>query len=118
MHELRNARINNAMSILQGTSFFAISLVFCLFSGCSIWNADLDPDYQSTRAEQLCHPYGQCSQGAWVDVSGSAQDSAVAKTQCTEVIDQRYGNGWWKDSVSRGLEIGRCMENKGFRLQQ
>ena len=95
-----------------------ILLVFFWLGGCSIWNANLDPDYQSTRSEQLCHPYGQCSQGTWAGVNGFDQDPTIAKTQCTEEVDQRYGNGWWADSVARGLEIGRCMEKKGYRLQQ
>jgi len=34
------------------------------------------------------------------------------------IPDQRYGNGWWKDSVARGLEIRSCMEKKGYTLQQ
>ena len=95
-----------------------ILLVFVWQGGCSIWNADLHPDYDSTRAEQLCHPYGQCSQGTWEGVDGTVQDPAFAKAQCTEAVDQRYGNGWWADSVARGLEIGKCMEKKGYRLKQ
>lgn len=95
-----------------------IFLVFFWLGGCSIWNGDLEPDYESSRADRLCHPYGQCTQGFWVAIDGTAKDPILVKTQCDEVVDQRYGNGWWADSVSRGLEIGSCMEKHGFRLRQ
>ena len=103
--------------MLQGKCIFIVC-VFFWFAGCSIWNEDLDPDYKSSRADRLCHPYGQCSQGSWVSIDGTAKDPILVKTQCDEVVDQRYGNGWWADSVARGLEIGSCMEKHGFRLRQ
>ena len=93
-------------------------LALLWLGGCSTWNAYLDQDDDSSRADRLCHPYGECSQGIWVAGNGSAQDSTVAKTQCQEAVDQHYGNGWWGTSVSRGLEIGNCMEKKGFTLLQ
>ena len=97
----------------------ALILVISLgLSGCSIWDGYEDPDYRSSRAEQVCHPYGQCSQGKWVARDGMAKDPHVAKVKCRETIDQQYGNRWWNDSVAKGLEIGRCMEKKGFQLQQ
>jgi hypothetical protein len=46
------------------------------------------------------------------------QKTQPAKRQCNGEADQSYGNGWWEDSVARGLEIGACMEKKGFTLQQ
>jgi hypothetical protein len=52
-----------------------------------------------------------------VAIEGSVKDSTEAKTQCHEVV-QPHGNGWWEDSVARGLEIGTCMEKKGYMLQQ
>ncbi len=95
-----------------------ILLVFLGLAGCSVWNGYVDPDYGSSRADQLCHPYAQCSQGNWVASDGMGKVSTVAKKECQNEVDQRFGNGWWSDSVSRGIEIGRCMEKKGYRLQQ
>jgi len=95
-----------------------ILLVFLWLGGCGIWNGYLDPDYESSRADRLCHPYGQCSQGIWIAGEGATQDSAVAKVQCQEEVDQRYRNQWWADSVARGLEVGSCMEGKGYTLRQ
>ena len=118
MNSLPRTKINNCRILLQGMCPFAIFLMFFLFSGCSIWNAALDPDYKSSRAERLCHPYGQCSQGTWVAHNGVEQDSTIAKNQCEEVVAQRYGNGEWEESVAKGLEISRCMEKKGYKLQQ
>jgi len=117
MKRLRNKQTKNPGNIVQRKYVF-ILLVFFLLGGCSIWNSYLDPDYESTRADRLCHPYGDCSQGTWVAGDGTAQDSTVAKVQCQDVVDQSYGNGWWADSVSRGLAIGTCMKKKGFSLQQ
>jgi hypothetical protein len=48
----------------------------------------------------------------------TAKEATVAKKECQEAVDQRYGNGWWADSVSRVLEIKKCMEEKGYTLQQ
>ena len=96
----------------------ALLLVVCLgLGGCSIWDSYVEPDYHSSRADRLCHPYGNCSQGEWVAVDGTAIDSGEAHTQCIEMADQRQGNGWWADSISRGLDVGGCMESKGFRLR-
>ena len=117
MKQLRNKQTNNPGNIVQRKYAF-ILFVFFWLGGCSIWNSYLDPDYGITRADRLCHPYGDCSQGTWVAGDGMAQDSTVAKVQCQDAVDQSYGNGWWADSVSRGLEIGTCMKKKGFSLQQ
>lgn len=114
MKRLHNKLPKNLWKILQGNCVIMLLMTFWL-GGCSIWNAYLDPDYKSTRADRLCHPYGECSQGTWV--TGTGKDATVAKVQCQEAVD-RSGNGWWADSVARGLEIGRCMEKQGFTLQQ
>ncbi len=116
MKQLRNKLTQNPEKIVLGKYAF-ILIVFFWLGGCSIWNAYLDPDYESSRADRLCHPYGDCSQGTWVGSDGVAQDSTVAKLQCQEAVAQRY-RSWWDDSVARGLEIGRCMQGKGYRLQQ
>ena len=117
MKRILKEKPKNSWVMVQEKPVLLLVVFFCL-GGCSIWNSYLDPDYQSTRADRLCHPYGECLQGTWVAVDGFAKDSTEAKTQCHEAVDQRYGNGWWADSVARGLEIGRCMEKKGYRLQQ
>jgi hypothetical protein len=105
------------MVIAQGKCVFCIFVFFCL-SGCGIWNGYVDPDYESSRADRLCHPYGQCTQGTWVANDGTANDPLITKTECEKAVDQRYGNGWWGDSVARGLEIGNCMEKHRLTLQQ
>ncbi len=56
-------------------------VVFFWLGGCSIWNSYLHPDYESTRADRLCHPYGECTQGTWVAVDGSTKDVREAKTK-------------------------------------
>lgn len=117
MNRIRKMQLNDHSESIQGKWVF-LFVVFFGLSGCSLWNSYLDPDYQSSRAERVCHPYGECLQGTWVAVNESDQDATIAKTQCTEAVDQRYGNGWWTDSVARGLEIGKCLESKGYRLQQ
>lgn len=117
MTQRRNRQKKKHGDILQGKSVF-ILLVFFWLGGCSIWNGYLDPDYESSRADRVCHPYGQCSQGIWVASDGMVQDSTVAKVQCQEAVDQHYGSKSWADSVARGLEIGNCMEDKGYRLRQ
>lgn len=117
MKPLRHRQTKNYGGLLQGQSAF-ILFVFFWLGGCSIWNGYLDSDYESSRADRLCHPFGQCSQGIWVAGDGTVQDSTLAKVQCQEVVDQRYRNEWWADSVARGLEIGSCMEKKGYTLQQ
>lgn len=117
MKTLRNRQTKNHGNFFQGKSVF-ILLVFFWLGGCSIWNGYLDSDYESSRADRLCHPFGQCSQGIWVADDGTAQDSMLAKVQCQEAVDGRYLNEWWADLVSRGLEIGSCMEKKGYRLRQ
>jgi len=117
MEVLSNEPIENPGN--RGRGKYAVML-FVLFwlGGCGIWNGYLHPDYTSSRADQLCHPYGQCSQGSWVAGEGAAEDVTVARTQCREAGDLPDGNGWWADSVTRGLEFGQCMEKKGFTLQQ
>lgn len=116
MMRILKTKGHNRWEVVQ-SKWVLLFLVFFGLSGCGIWNSYLDPDYQSTRADRLCHPYGECSQGTWVAVNESAYDVREAKTQCRDEVDQRHGNGWWKDSVAKGLEIGTCMEKKGFKLQ-
>jgi hypothetical protein len=95
-----------------------LGLVFSLLGGCSIWESYSHPDYYSSRAERICHPYGDCSQGEWVSDDWAGTDSAEVRLQCVEQIAGSHGNGWFKNSVSHGLEIGECMEKKGYVLRQ
>lgn len=117
MKRILKMKLKNRWGAVLG-KWLLLFVAFFGLGGCSLWNSYLDHDYQSTRADRLCHPYGECSQGTWVAVNGSAKDSTEAKTQCRDEADQHSGNGWWKDSVARGLAIGACMEKKGYRLQQ
>jgi hypothetical protein len=117
MKQFRHVQPNHHKVIFQVKKLFSLFVLF-LLGGCSLWNGYLDPDYESSRADRLCHPYGECSQGNWVAADETAKEATVAKKECQEAVDQRYGNGWWADSVSRGLEIKRCMEGKGYTLQQ
>jgi hypothetical protein len=94
------------------------ALSMFLLMGCSIWNSYPHPDYSSSRADRICHPYGDCSQGEWVEKFESGTSSVDAQLECIAQIDQSRGNGWWKNSVTHGLEIGECMEKKGYVLRQ
>ena len=116
MKRILKMQSNNPWKIVEGKWLFLLVAFFWL-GGCNFWNSYLHPDYGPTRADRLCHPYGDCSQGTWVAVNGSDKDLTEAKTQCHE-DDRRYGNEWWNDSVARGLEIRSCMEKNGYILQQ
>lgn len=94
-----------------------LGLMWFLLGGCGIWESYSHPDYDSSRAERICHPYGDCSQGEWVPDDWAEIDSTEARLQCVKQVDGRYGNGWFEHSVSHGLEIGECMEKKGFLLR-
>ncbi len=95
-----------------------VMCMICLLGGCTIWDSQNDPDYSSSRAERICHPYGNCSQGTWVAKTEGAEDWQGMKRYCTEAVDKKYESGWWNDSVTRGMEISRCMELHGFTLKQ
>jgi hypothetical protein len=99
------------MALILGLSCFVLG-------GCSIWESYSHPDYSFSRGERICHPYGDCSQGKWIPRGGSEMHSGEARLQCLEQGYVEYGNGWWQDSVSHGLEIGECMKKKGFELRQ
>jgi hypothetical protein len=88
-------------------------------AGCEVWEANRRPDYGSSRAELVCHPYGECSQGQWIAIVPERTpypDSSTAYQECVEKIDQMTEVFWWEESVARGIEIGRCMRQLGFRL--
>lgn len=95
-----------------------LGLSFFLLCGCSIWESYPHPDYSSSRADRICHPYGDCSQGEWVSKDGIGMDPAEARRQCVAQVAENHGNGWLKNSVTNGLEVGECMEKKGFVLRQ
>lgn len=96
--------------------FLLLSLSFFFLGGCSIWESYFHPDYDSTRADRICHPYGDCSQGEWVAKDGTGTNSTEAQLQCVAQVAGNHGNGWWNNSVTHGLEIGECMEKKGYVL--
>lgn len=118
MKKLFHSQNKSRARIVQATCFFLMILVVICLGGCSIWDANLHPNYESSRANRLCHPYGECSQGTWVAVDGGSTDLDEAKMACHDVVAHRYGNGEWEESVAKGLETRRCMEKKGYRLQQ
>lgn len=98
---------------------WALLILLGFLVGCEIWDANLRPDYGSSRAEQVCHPYGECSQGQWIAIVPERTpypDSFTAHKECTQKIDQSMEALWWEESVTRGLEIGRCMRKLGFQL--
>ena len=95
-----------------------LGLGFFLLSGCSIWDSYSHPDYGSTRADRICHPYGDCSQGEWVSVEGVGANPSEARLQCVEEVSESHGNGWLNNSITHGLEIGECMEQRGYTLNQ
>jgi hypothetical protein len=95
-----------------------LGLGFVLLGGCSIWESYSHPDFDSTRADRICHPYGDCSQGEWVSEDGVGADPAEARLQCVAEVTESHGNGWLKNSVTHGLEIDECMKKKGYVLRQ
>ena len=118
MKKMRHEQIEGREKVVLWMCPLGLFLVSIFVGGCSIWNANLEPNYNSSRANRLCHPYGECSQGTWVAVDGAEPDPSVAQNLCDELIAQRYENGEWENSVAKGLEVGRCMEKKGYRLQK
>ena len=117
MKNILKAQANTLWQVFERKGLILL-LVFFWLGGCGFWNSYLHPDYGPTRAERVCHPYGDCSQGIWVAMDGSEEDTIQAKAECHGEVHQHHGYGWWEDSVSRGLKIGDCMEKKGFILQQ
>lgn len=95
-----------------------VCLSVFLLGGCSIWESYFHPDYGSTRADRICHPYGDCVQGEWVSNDGAGTDPAETQLQCVVEVAESHGNGWLKNSVTHGLEIGECMEQRGYTLKQ
>jgi hypothetical protein len=95
-----------------------VCLNIFLMGGCSIWESYLHPDHGTTRADRICHPYGDCVPGKWVSRDGAETDPTSAHSVCVALVIAEPGNDWKKDSVTEGLEIGECMEQKGFILRQ
>ena len=98
-----------------------IAILAMSIGGCGIWESNEHPDYQSTRADFVCHPYGNCISGHWVLLDPFETDqpqASAAHALCAQEIDRGHEEIWWKESVTRGLEIGACMRQLGFRLQQ
>ncbi|WP_447971119.1 hypothetical protein [Nitrospira sp. M1] len=88
-----------------------------VLNGCiaDTWESYAAPQHGRDRAERICHPYTQCSQGVWVMHEPGQADVDVVHARCTEE-KLRGENGWSKDTVSLGLEINRCMVDNGYRL--
>jgi len=94
--------------------FFGVFLAGCI---TDVWDRYERPDYGLTRADQMCHPYGECVQGTWVGVKGIETDPGPAYQLCTEKYRQQH-NTWIEGTVTQGLEVGRCMRDMGYTLAQ
>ncbi|MCA9470800.1 MAG: hypothetical protein MRJ96_00520 [Nitrospirales bacterium] len=86
-------------------------------TGCvaEAWNSYATPHYGRERAEQICHPYGHCSQGTWVARSSVEPDPAESYRTCVE-RNMRRENGWLKNTVAFGMEVNHCMVMNGYEL--
>ncbi|UCE63903.1 MAG: hypothetical protein JSU59_01730 [Nitrospirota bacterium] len=99
---------------MNRTSLF---LLWVLLPGCigTIWQQYETPNYSPSRADQICHPYGSCSQGKWAPTALAQGDSTSASMACRDEI-RKPSDGWSDSSVSVGLEMGRCMRSRGYEL--
>ncbi|MDR4462610.1 MAG: hypothetical protein MRJ67_19150 [Nitrospirales bacterium] len=89
-----------------------------LLGGCNLWESYYHPDHGSSRADRLCHPYGDCVQGKWVSANGAGKDPMETHSACVALVAAEQGNDWTRNSVTQGLEISECMEQQGFTLKQ
>jgi len=89
-----------------------------MLSGCitEIWESYAFPDYGSSRADRLCHPYGNCGQGQWVQTGKSKIDAIIDYVTCEDQTLEQYKT-WSLRTVTMGFEVGHCMEGKGYELQ-
>ena len=94
-----------------------VVLLFAMV-GClgETWEQYAIPQHGLTRADRICHPYGQCIQGVWVKDNPTEMDPEQAHQICAEEYRQLYPS-WSEDTVTTGLEIGRCMKAKGYTLK-
>ncbi|MGB0909680.1 MAG: hypothetical protein ACPGYT_04910 [Nitrospirales bacterium] len=92
-----------------------LSLLVVTGCGTDVWGNFAYPQYGQERAELICHPYSDCTQGTWIAKDGALEDSQVAYVRCEEYVLRR-NHGWSNGLVSLGLEINRCMQEKGYRL--
>ncbi|GJL62271.1 MAG: hypothetical protein NPIRA04_09250 [Nitrospirales bacterium] len=102
---------------MQWRIIFVVVVGAFALNGCiaDTWQSYAAPQYGRDRAERICHPYSQCTQGVWMTDERGQEDANVVHARCTEEKLQRE-NGWSKDTVSLGLEINRCMMANGYRL--
>ena len=89
-----------------------------LMSGCvsDIWDRYAFPDYGASRADRLCHPYGSCSQGHWVQVGKSEIDGIIDYVTCEDQTLERTRT-WSLQTVTMGFEVGSCMQERGYELR-
>ena len=93
-------------------------LILCfMLGGCDVWERYARPDYSASRAAQVCHPFGECAQSQWVQVSKSEIDTIIDYEECESDWETRQGQ-WGSQSVSMGLEIEECMKSKGYALMR
>lgn len=86
-------------------------------SGCGtdVWENYATPQYGRERADILCHPYSDCSPGTWVPKAGVSENIKATYERC-EVEALRRNHEWSSELVSLGIDINRCMSEKGYRL--
>ena len=87
-------------------------------TGCvsEIWERYAYPDYGSSRADRMCHPYGSCEQGQWVQTGKSEIDAIIDYVSCEDLTLEQY-ESWSLRTVTMGFEVGHCMEGKGYQLK-
>lgn len=93
-------------------------LIGILFlTGCLLetWEGLVQDEYKSSRADRICHPYGDCEQGEWVRIGKSEIDAFLAYSECEDRFVETHGQ-WSEDTIVMGLEVGRCMKSKGYIL--
>ena len=107
------------MKMIHSRIQAGFALMLLLMSACvgDFWEGYANPDYGHDRADQMCHPYADCSQGIWVATARAEGDPTRAYNMCREQ-SQEHHTGWSESTVSMGLEVGRCMRSKGYELKR
>ena len=100
-----------------GMNRYSLFFLWVFLPGCigTIWQQYETPDYGISHADQICHPYGFCSQGKWVTTARAKGDPIPVYMACRDETGQLSGE-WSEISISVGLEAGHCMRSKGYQL--
>ena len=59
-----------------------------LLAGCLLetWEGLVQDEYTSSRADRICHPYGDCEQGEWVRIGKSESDTFLAYLESMRTV--------------------------------